>query len=536
VLPLERLTAADLRLAIVSYLEVLRAHRERINALNVYPIPDADTGTNMTWTVDAVVGALEGATDMRSTAEAIARGALAGGRGISGIVLSQLLRTFAERAAGLAEIDARSLAEALAAASEAARAALSRPVEGTILTVAREAAEAAIATSSEGGSLVEVLDAARTAAERAVARTPELLPALRQAGVVDAGGTGLALLFDALLHVVDGRALPVVSAGPPASPQRWAGDADGPRYELTCLLDAPERSLLTLREGWAATGDSIVVVGSEGAWRCHVHTGDPEAAIAIARSLGDVRDIRVTDLAVQIAQRRGVRGVEVTGLPDEPVATAVVAVGEGDGVRILLRSLGAQRVVPVGASGSPSVGELLEAIEEVPAREVAVLPNDPNVVPAAERAGTLTSKSVRVVPTGGLAGALAALHAYDPQAGLDENAERMGEAAAAVRSGEIARAARDSTCALGPIREGDWIGISPDGIGAVGADVAETAEALLDRLVDEESDVVTLIEGEGSSDEVTDRIVAWLARHRPGVGVQVLYGGQPFRAYVLGVE
>lgn len=536
---LDRLSAADLRSVVVAYVDALRAHRESINRLNVYPVPDADTGTNMALTVGSVAAELDDAGDMASTCAAIARGALVGGRGISGLILSQVFRTLAESFAELDRIDAGSLARGLAAASEAAQEAVLDPVEGTILTVLRKTADAASAAVARDGSLAHVLEAARTAARAAVAKTPDLLPALKAAGVVDAGGTGFALFLDAVLHVVCGSPLPEpepVAARSALPVEHGRGEGGGLRYEVACLLDAPDEVAAEFRRAWALVGAAAVVVGGEGTWSCHIHTDEPNRALEIASRFGRLRDARVIDLGLQVEGAWGPRDETEEGLPDEPVRTAVIAVGDGDGVRRLLRSLGAQRIVGQGRATSPSVGELLEAVASAPAAEVLVLPDDRNVVPAAEQLAGLTAKRVRVVPSRSLAEGLAALRVYDPQASADDNADRMAAAASAVGSGELVQAVRDAGTELGPVREGDWLGLTPDGIRAVASGVVEAATALLEHLLVGGVEVVTIIEGQGSSEEATRGIIEWLGERRPDLGVQVLRGGQPTRPYVFGVE
>jgi fatty acid kinase len=322
---LERLTDAQLRSTMVCYRDLLRSHRQALNRLNVYPVADADTGTNMTLTVESVVAALEEATDMASTCRAISRGALLGGRGISGVILAQLLGAAAIRFAHSDSVDGVVLAQALIEASRAADRAVAQPVEGTILTVARAAARAA-ATAAESKRLAGVLDAARAAAYDALLRTPELLPALQRAGVVDAGGAGLILLLDALLHVAAGRPLPKPPPGSPsAAPAPRPGESPGvgvPRYEVVLLLDSSEGRIDELRGAWSRIGSSVVVVGGDGTWRCHVHTDDVDGVLEAARAQGRPREVRVTDLVEQVRQQGG-SGAVPAGILDS-VRTAVV--------------------------------------------------------------------------------------------------------------------------------------------------------------------------------------------------------------------
>ena len=544
---LDRLDAAAVRAVVHGYRDALAAHREAINRLNVYPVPDGDTGTNMALTVGSVCDELgNAADDMVSTCKAVSHGSLMGARGNSGVILSQVLRGLAEvwrdgDSAGPGEV-----AAALTQASTAAYSAVMKPVEGTILTVVREASEAASARAGGGGSLVEVLDAARERAADALARTPEMLPVLAQAGVVDAGGAGFLLLLDVLLSVVDGRSVPEpdITAEAPAIDLTEVHDDHGGiadlRYEVMYLLEADDSLIPAFKDVWAGIGDSIVVVGGDGIWNCHIHTDDIGAAIEAALDAGRPRRIRVTDLLEQVEEEKWVR----EGAPaepgsldiDEPCTTAVVTVAVGDGVRRLFHNLHAQRIVTGGQTMNPSTADLLAAVEACPADAVVILPNNKNIVPVAEQVASQTAKAVRVVPTRGVTEGFAALLAYDPVADVDANAASMASAASGVVAGEVTQAVRDSSSDAGPIAAGDWLGISRTGIEVVDGDLAAACCSLLDRLVTDDHEIVTVIEGEGASPAVTRRICGWLQEHRPDAEAEVHHGGQPLYPYLFGIE
>ena len=536
------LDAAALKAVVVTYRDLLRTHQERLNRLNVYPVPDGDTGTNMALTLESVVAELDGCddTDLAQVCKAISHGSLMGARGNSGVIQSQVLRGLAG-ALGKGE----TFVAGLDAAREGAYQAVMRPVEGTILTVVREAAEAL--NGKQWPSLGEALDAARAAAHDALERTPELLPALKQAGVVDAGGAGFCLLIDAFLHVVAGRDLPeppAVTDGPsPAlSPEVEAAHHDAVsdlRYEVMFFLEAPDETVPRFKDVWANIGDSIVVVGGDGIWNCHIHTDDIGAAIEAAIDCGRPKKIRVTDLMEQVEEERWVR--EAVVVEDEPVgdpvACAVVAVATGDGIRRIFRSLGVQKLVAGGQSMNPSTAQILEAVEAVPADHVVVLPNNKNIIPVAEQVAPLTDKTIAVLKTTTVAEGFAALLEYDPDATAEENADGMGSAAARILTGEITRAVRDSTAPDGsPISEGDHLGLTRDGIKVVATDIADAAVGLLDVLVGDDHEIVTVIEGDGASAGVTRRITEWLGEHRPDVETEVHHGGQPLYPYFFSVE
>ena len=550
---LEHLAASDLSRAVVAFGDALVQHQETINRLNVYPVPDGDTGTNMTLTVRSVNEAVEGTgddADMGTVCKAIAHGSLMGARGNSGVILSQLLRGMTEVFRDHEVIDAGVFAAALTRASELSYEAVQRPVEGTILTVVREAAESARAEADSGAPFVDVVSRTRDAGQTSLDHTPELLPVLKDAGVVDAGGAGFLLLLDGVLHVVDGREIPSPPEAPEGAADR-ARDTDRPiteetgkhvselRYEVMYLLEAPDEAMPAFREVWAGIGDSIVVVGGDGMYNCHIHTDEIGAAIEAAIEIGRPCQIRVTDLLDElheIEEERWVREAELGPDPEpEEVPCGVVAVATGSGIRRIFHNLRVQQVVTGGQSMNPSTAQLLEAVEAVRAPEVIILPNNKNIIAVAEQVDALTDKAVRVLPTRSITEGFAALLSYDPEAPAEANLESMGELAAAVVHGEITRAVRDSSCDAGPIAEGDWLGISRAGIQVVAADLAEACCGLLDALIDGH-ELVTVIEGDGASAGCTRQVTEWLAEHHPDVEAEIHHGGQPLYPYLFGVE
>jgi DAK2 domain fusion protein YloV len=546
---LERFDAASLKAAVLAFRDALRDHQEAINRLNVYPVPDGDTGTNMTLTMEAVAAELNGAEAMAEVCKAISHGSLMGARGNSGVILSQILRGIADVVGEQRDAGPLELAAALGAASDAAYEAVMRPVEGTILTVVRATADGAKAAAGDGRQLVACLEAARATGADALERTPEMLPVLKQAGVVDAGGTGFLLFVDACLNVADGRPLPEPPAHlaePDLQGMETALDdvhsdsISDLRYEVMYFLEAPDETIPAFKEDWAGIGDSIVVVGGDGIWNCHIHTDDIGAAVEAAIDCGRPRNIRVTDLMEQVEEERWVRdAASVT--PEEqaarePVPTAVVAVATGDGIRRIFRSLGVQQIVAGGQSMNPSTAQILEAVQAAPADEVVVLPNNKNIIPVAEQVDELTDKTVRVVKTTGIAEGFAALIEYDPQATADDNARSMADASGRILSGEVTRAVRESTCDVGPIAEGDFLGLTRDGIRVVHAELSDTCTGLLAELLEDEHEIVTVIEGEGASAGTTRRITEWLHDNHPEVVPEVHHGGQPLYPYLFSVE
>ena len=560
---LERLNTAALRETVRTFRDAVREHSHGLNRLNVYPVPDGDTGTNMARTLDAVVAEMDTAADddHDATCDAISHGSLMGARGNSGVILSQIMRGFAGTVKQHADVQGARFAEALQAAATGAYDAVLKPIEGTILTVCRESADAAKVAADAGGSLVEVARAARAAGKLALDNTPEQLQVLKDAGVVDAGGAGFLLLLDSVLYVVDGEPLPVaepddgttgaVGAAFEAVAHRHATapgelDVSEQRYEVMYFLDLPDAHIRDFKEHWGEIGDSIVVVGGDGLWNCHVHTNDIGAAIEVALDLGGrPKSIRVSDLFEEVDEEHERREAELASTAlAAPVAeelpavtTAVVAVCSGNGIVELFAQLGVQGVVTGGQTMNPSTAELLETVQRVHADQVVVLPNNKNIIPVAEQLDALTEKTVVVVPTRSVPEALAALVAYDPDASSPDNAAAMTAAADSVVTGEITQAVRDSTSGVGTIVTGDWLGlVRGDGIVSVAPSVEGAAMALLDVIVGDAAELVTVVTGHDADQAVTEQIVGWLSDHRGDIHVDVHHGGQPLYPYLFGVE
>ena len=558
---LEQFGADALRETVITFRDTMRAHQEGINRLNVYPVPDGDTGTNMTRTLDAVVAELEGAdAGLETTCEAISHGSLMGARGNSGVILSQILRGLAATMRTNTPPTASKVADALKAASVAAYEAVLKPIEGTILTVVRETADAAQRAAHDGATLAAMLHVARAAGRTALANTPEQLPVLKDAGVVDAGGAGFLLLMDSALHVVDGEPLPEPEegGGPSAEQlervmQRGANDGvvdvSELRYEVMFLLNIEDAKSKAFMEAWGKIGDSIVVVGGDGLYNCHVHTNDIGAAIEAPLELGGKPfKIRVTDLFEEVAEEHAQREAElgvanttpvrrpaVKQLP--PVNCAVVAVCSGDGLAELFGQMNVQGVVTGGQTLNPSTAELLDAVEHMNAQQVVILPNNKNIIPVANQINALTKKDVRVVPTCSMAEALAALVFYDPEADAAVNAEAMTDAAEAVATGEITQAVRDTNTDVGPVKNGDWIGlVRGDGVVAVGGTVVAATTQLLDTLITPGRELLTMITGDLATSRQVEEVIAYLSEDHPDVEVEVHAGGQPLYPFLFGVE
>jgi DAK2 domain fusion protein YloV len=530
-------------------LTALGEAREEIDALNVYPVPDADTGTNLFLTLESARNGMleavqDGAdADVRAALAAFSRGALLGARGSSGVILSQLLGALSRRVetAGPAERAALVFAEGLALATEACYAAVGRPVEGTILTVARAASEAAQrAASLEPSRLGHVVRAAAEAARQALARTPDQLQALKDAGVVDAGGCGLCVLLDAAETAVTGRrpvdgqpALGAHVIPVPHAPGDLA--ADGPAYEVMYLLDAPDERIPALRAALAPLGDSLVVVGGEGLWNVHVHVDDVGAAVEAGVEAGRPYRIRVTHFAEQ-ADRQD-RHPAYDGLP-ERTGRVVVVLSAGVGLRDLFARAGAY-VLPVDDGSGPTTDRILEAVRTAAASEVVVLPNDRGCVAAAEAAAR-TARSelgirVAVIPTVAQVQGLAALAVHEPGRGFEQDVLEMTAAARHARSGGVTRATSRAMTSAGPCEPGDVLGEIEGDFVLVGDDLFTVAVGVLERLLGGGGELVTVVAGAGAGD-LAGRCSTYLSSAHPSVDVVVYDGGQEGYPLLVAVE
>ncbi|MFN2544273.1 MAG: DAK2 domain-containing protein [Actinomycetota bacterium] len=535
-----RLDGAALREAMIRFHEALQTHRDEINSLNVYPVPDGDTGTNMLLTQQAVRDELAalGDADLGSVAEAVARASLMGARGNSGVILAQAMRGFVG-ALEEAGVGGRGLARALEAAASEAYRAVARPARGTVLDVLADAASAAEG-AAEAGDAGDVAAAALRGARDSLAATADVLPELRQAGVVDAGGRGILLFFDALHAALTGSEMVerVGAMGPVGQPGPASRQDDLPstafRWEVQFLLDAPDDEVASLRHELERIGDSLVVVGGGGTWKVHVHTNDPDGATALARGAGTPASVEITDLEGDVercraGQARGIRTAE------EEQATALVAVADGDGLERILSSLGAE-VVRGGPGNNPSVGELLAAVDAAPSGAVLLLPDHENVLPAARRAAEESRKRVLVVPTLSVPQGVAAAAAFNPTAGLEENAEALREAVDGCAWASVATAIRDADTPAGAVREGDAVGFVAGEAVTVGSDTAAVALELVRRLVEPRHEILTIFAGAEIDDDDLLALEKLLREEHPDLEIEAHRGDQPGSPYLIGIE
>ncbi|ROR92179.1 DAK2 domain-containing protein [Nocardioides aurantiacus] len=529
--------------------EALGAAREEVDALNVYPVPDGDTGTNMFLTVEAAREALlarleEQPDDLRGAIRAYAHGALLGARGNSGVILSQLVGALVRRIgrAGPGDRSAAVFADGMRLAVDAAYDAVGTPVEGTILTVARAAAQAAaVAVEEPGARLGDVVHAAARASREALGHTPEQLPVLARAGVVDAGGRGLCVVLAAMESAVTGEhtVAPLHVLGSPHLPVAAlpTGDltADGPAYEVMYLLAADDAAVPALRAELAPLGDSLVVVGGDGLWNVHVHVDDVGAAIEAGIRAGTPRRVEVVHFAEQVERARAGRAGRAGD--DGPRGRTVLALALGPGLAALFREAGAE-VLEVTTTRRPTSADLLRAVLDCPAEEVVVLPNHAGTVAVAEAAAheaAQRGRRVVVVPTRAQVQGIAALAVHEPGRSLDNDVVHMTDAARGARHGALTVATEPAMTTAGPCSPGDVLGAVQGDFVIVGEDLFEVATGVLERLLGTGGELVTLVAGAEAGD-LAQACEHWVGHAHPGVDVMVLAGGQEHYPLLVSVE
>ncbi len=503
----------------------LEANRRRIDDLNVYPVPDGDTGTNLTLTVRAVVEALEksSAGGQAAVAKELSRAALMGARGNSGVIFSQIVRGFADVLAEHEEVDTAVLSKAFRSASDAAYRAVRRPVEGTMLTVVREMAEEGEKPAVRALPKPEFLRRVVARGEEAVARTPELLAVLRDAGVVDAGGAGLLEITRGLAAGVAGEALPDIVVEEPATAGVDAIHLEPSRYRYCTVFVVEGEGLEVedLERELEQLGDSLLVVGDPSALKIHVHTDDPGAALTLGTRVGTVEGVEIADMHKQALERE-----ERLSLDLPTLETGVVVVAAGAGNRQLFVSYGAARVIEGGQTMNPSTADIVAAIDATPATEVIVLPNNGNVILSAEQAVGLATRPARVVPSRSQQAGLAAMARYVSSHSADDNEAAMTAALSDVVTGEVTRASRTVEMDGVAVREGDWLGLVDEVAIVAGNDFEQVAETVIEHVLADGHGMLTLLTGADGVD--VEPLLARVRAEHPMVEIaDAVAGGQP---------
>jgi DAK2 domain fusion protein YloV len=529
--------------ALLGSLSWLTVNHEEVNRLNVFPVPDGDTGTNMLLTLQSAVEDIKesSATDVSKIAKLASHGSLMGARGNSGVILSQIFRGFARAVEGKSTLSAVELASAFEEAANAAYRAVNKPTEGTILTVAREAGRAATAAAASPDATVpRVIQAASAAARAAVLKTPSQLQILRDAGVVDAGGYGLQIILEGMLKSVEETSRLLGAAGAPraatspAAQMAIALPEGGWGYCTEFLIEGSGLEVDVIRNQIEALGNSVLVVGEPELVKVHVHTDDPTSVINLAGGYGKLLKLSVGDMSTQHQRIRENEGS--TARAPRANGVGLVAVVAGSGLVEIFRGLGVDAIVEGGQSMNPSTQDMLTAIESVPYEEVVLLPNNGNVVLAAKQVLGLTKKKVHVIETHSVPQGVAAVVAFQPDRSGPENALAMKAEAARVQTIEVTHAVRDSRSNGLKVKKGDVIGLINDKLEFTGSDYVEVVNKALGKLGPEAYELVTVYRGEGASDDELAELEAELRSHYPGLEVEVQQGGQQHYPFILSVE
>lgn len=551
---MEVITGSTLRNMLLYAGAILNKEKDRVNSLNVFPVPDGDTGTNMSLTLNAALKEVEKveSSEINRITAALARGSLMGARGNSGVILSQFFRGFAE---GLSDVTdkatGRDLARALEKSSQTTYRAVMKPVEGTMLTVGREAAAAAAAVAEEKDSAAAVLQAAFEAARKAVEDSPKFLPVLKEAGVVDAGGQGLLCIFEGLLKGLDGAPADYVSEGAQAvaEPVRQEGITriDGVLINKYCtefLVLGQDLDADHIRRSLETKGESMLVVGDERVVKVHIHTDHPGEVLEFCASLGDLSDIKIDNMKLQNEAYTETHNHDFFGnvveFPHQPNGErkniGIVAVVPGKGLADIFMSLGVDYVVLGGQTMNPSTEDLLNAVERVNADSVIILPNNKNVIFSANQVRELSQKQVGVVTTRSIPQGITALMYFEPEASLEHNLEVMDAHKGEVKTGEITYAVRATVAGDLRIDEKDIIGLTDGKIAVVGQSVADVAHRLIESMVDEDSSVISLYYGEDQDPAEAEQLHKELSEKYPHCEVEVHSGGQPLYYFIISVE
>jgi DAK2 domain fusion protein YloV len=536
-----RATGADLRAALKGASTWLTANAERINALNVFPVPDGDTGTNMSMTLQAAVEGWQHLAEDASVsqvARATYEAAMLGARGNSGVILSQLLRGFAEALANAEELTPANLSDALARASDVAYQGVSRPVEGTILTVAREIGVAAKAAAGAGADLPKLLGQTARAGSDAVAATPDQMEVLRKAGVVDAGGEGYRVIIEGAWMWSTGRSVEEDASRHPYS--RALVDAVDEEstfgFCTEILLRDSDTPLADVKARMEALGESVIAVGDQSLMRVHVHTLRPGQVLEFAVDHGTLARVKVDNMQLQheafAAAAHG--GGEVED-GQQASSIGVVAVAAGDGFHKVFRSLGAT-VVQGGQTMNPSVQEILAAVNRSGYKELIVLPNNSNIILTAKHVQELTPHSVAVIPTETVPQGIGALLAFNFQSDMQTNLTGMEQAAHAVHTIEVTRSVRDVDIDGLSVRNGDFLGITDGRVVVAGMTADGVLLETLSSIVTDAMEIVTIYFGGGASEAEAQTVAARVREQHAGLAVEVVEGGQPYYPYIVSLE
>ncbi len=534
---------------IISGASLLTQNRDSVDALNVFPVPDGDTGTNMSQTINSAVKELSAKplSSVSDIADAVARGALKGARGNSGVILSQILRGIARSLSGVEEIDCDALAKAMRGGADTAYKAVIKPKEGTILTVARVIAEDTERTVKGCADVETLFKGILTSGDAILKRTPEMLPVLKQAGVVDSGGMGLMVFYRGMYAALTGE--PVeneVQEGAGVMPGEFVDDHEALEeinfgYCTEFIVSHPredmkESEVVRLRKRLERIGDCVLVISDLSVVKVHVHTNEPGKALQYALELGELDAIKIDNMMEEFRERQAKRQAEEEALKAAMKEYGIVAVALGDGLAGLFRELAVDRIVDGGQTMNPSIEDIVEAVHSAHARNVFVLPNNTNIIMAAQQAAEICEENVVVIPTKSVPMGISAALSFNPEASVEENTEAMREAAETVHTASITYAVRDTNFDGREIHSGDIMGLVDNKLSILGSDIRQVAKDLLQEMVSDDTGLITVYYGADVDEPTAKELTEEIADLYPFCDVEMQNGGQPLYYYLISVE
>lgn len=542
----EYIKAKAFREMFVSGANNLQNSKDLVDKLNVFPVPDGDTGTNMSLTISYAMKELEkvGEEDITKIAKALSKGSLMGARGNSGVILSQIIRGIGKSVEGKDKLSTVDLAKALKGGSDTAYKAVIKPVEGTILTVIRETAEYAVKLAKRENNIEKFLGKVVREANVSLENTPNLLKNLKDAGVVDSGGKGLTLILEGFYLAIVGKAVVPATAEKTELKNVSLSSADNTSTEdikfgycTEFILESDKIDDAGIRDIMLGYGDSLAVVGDEGVIKVHVHTNEPGNVLQEALKYGQLLTIKIENMRMQ--HENILEGVAENAEYEEPVEEkefAFISTSMGDGLASIFKDFGVDHVIEGGQTMNPSTEDFMKAIDKIYAKNIFILPNNSNIIMAANQAKELSDKNIIVIPTKNIPQAVSALVGFNPEATAEENEANMVEALSYVKSGQVTFAVRDTVMNGIEIREGNIIGIAEKEMIAAGDEVDEVAKKLVEKLVDEDSAIITLFYGEDVTEEQAEELRGELEEKFEDIDVELYYGGQPLYYYLISVE
>ena len=521
----------------------LQNNKDLVDKLNVFPVPDGDTGTNMSLTISYAIKELSKVEndDITNVGKALSKGSLMGARGNSGVILSQIIRGIAKSVEGKETLNVVDLANALKNGSDTAYKAVIKPIEGTILTVVRESGEYALQIAKEDIDMIEFLELVVAKANESLNKTPELLKALKEASVVDSGGKGLVLIYEGMLSSLKGNDIESVEGGASSNvevnvEQNISTEDIKFQYCTEFILESNKVDDLTIRERFMKYGDSLAVVGDEGVIKVHVHTNDPGLAIQEALSYGQLLTIKIENMKLQHENKVLNETAQTKEVPVEEKEYGFIATSMGEGLAQIFKDFGVDYIIEGGQTMNPSTEDFMKAIESLNAKNIIILPNNSNIIMAANQAKELSDKNIVVIPTKNVSQAFATLVTFDADSSIEENEASMMEALSSVKSGQVTYAVRDTVINDVEVKEGNIIGIAEGKLLSAGDKVDEITTDLVEKLVDEDSAIITLFYGEDTSKEEAEALRDALEEKFEDIDVELHYGGQPLYYYLISVE